>query len=129
MGAKITVVAISTTTGVPGALDGDPTADAGDYAAACGVLGGVPGQATRITGATGGSHAIGINAGTIVATLTALIEAAVTSTGNVRLVPSADIAGFIDSITPPGGYGPLPGDSEHVLPFESYGSARALVQA
>ena len=116
--ATITVVAISTTTGVPNALDDDPTADAGDYAAACGAAGGASGQATRITAATGGSHTIGINAATIVATLTALIEAAVTSTGNVRLVPSPEIAGFVESITPAGGYGPLPGDSEHVLTFE-----------
>src|SRR4051812_32424697 len=63
--AKITVVAISTTTGVAGALDGDPAADAGDYTAACGVLGGLPGQATRITGATGGSRTMGIDAGAI----------------------------------------------------------------
>ena len=116
--AAITVVAVSTTTGVPAALDDDPAADAGDYAAACGGIGGTPGQATRITAATGGSHTTGIDAGAIVATLTALIEAAVTATGNVRLVPSAGIADFVDSISPPAGYGPLPGDNEHVLPFD-----------
>jgi hypothetical protein len=116
--AKITVVAISTTTGVAAALDDDPTAGAGDYNAACGAPGGTAGQATRIVGATGGTHTAGIDAGAIVATLTALIEAAVTSTGNVRLVPSAGIAGFVESITPPGGYGPLPGDAEHVLTFD-----------
>ena len=48
--ATITVVAVSTTTGVPAALDDDPAADAGDYAAACGGIGGTPGQATRISG-------------------------------------------------------------------------------
>ena len=116
--AKITVVAVSTTTGVPAGLDDDPAADAADYVATCGGVGGTPGQATRIATATGGSHTTGINAATIVATLTALIEAAVTSTGNVRLVPSTDIAEFVASISPAGGYGPLPGDSEHVLPFD-----------
>ena len=116
--AHITVVAISTTTGTPAALDDNPAADAGDYVAACGGIGGSSGQATRITAATGGTHTTGINAASIVATLTALIEAAVTATGNVRLVPSAGIVDFIESITPPGGYGPLPGNTEHVLPFD-----------
>jgi hypothetical protein len=116
--ANITVVAISTTTGFPNALDDNPAAEAGDYVAACGGVGGTAGQATRITAATGGSHTTGIDAAAIVATLTALIEAAVTSTGNVRLVPSVGIADFVNSIIPPGGYGPLPGDTEHVLSFD-----------
>src|SRR6266536_4201123 len=115
--ANITVVAISTTTGFPAALDDDPTQSAGDYGA-CGVPGGSPGQATRITAATSGSLTTGIDAGAIVTTLTTLIEAAVTSTGNVNVVPSPEIAGFVDSISPPGGYGPLSGDHEHVLAFE-----------
>lgn len=115
--AAVTVVAISTTTGDPNALDGDPTVFALDYAV-CGAPGGLAGQASRLTAATGGTHTVGIDEGTIVATLTALIEAAVTSTGNVSLVPSPGIAGFVESVTPPGGYGPLPGDSEHVLGFD-----------
>ncbi len=119
MAANITVVAISTTTGAPAALDDDPTNGALDYTATCGTPGGTPGQATRITAATpGGSHTTGINAAGIVATLTALIEAAVTATGNVRLVPSPGIVDFVDSITPPAGYGPLPGDTEHMLTFD-----------
>jgi hypothetical protein len=116
--AAITVVAISTTTGTPGALDGVPTLGATDYTAACGAPGGAPLQATHITAATGGSHTTGVNAATIVATLTALIAAAVTSTGNVQLVPSAGIVGFVASISPAGGYGPLPGNVPHVLPFD-----------
>ena len=114
--ANNTVVAVSTTTGFANALDDDPTAGAGDYGVC--TVGGTPGQATRITGATGGSHTTGIDAGTIVTTLAALIAAAVTSTGNVSLVASASIAGFVTSITPPGGYGPLPGDVEHQLGFD-----------
>jgi hypothetical protein len=114
--ADITVVAISTTTGVPLALDDDPTSGATDYGV-CGV-GGAAGQATRITAATAGSHTTGIDAGTIVDTLTDLIEAAVTSTGNVSLVPTGQIPEFVESINPAGGYGPLPGDEEHVLGFD-----------
>jgi hypothetical protein len=42
----------------------------------------------------------------------------VTSTGNVRLVPSPEIVEFVESLGPPTGYGPLPGDVEHQLPFD-----------
>ncbi len=90
---------------------------AGDYGV-CGTPGGLAGQATRIAAATGGSHTTGIDAGAIVATLAGLIQAAVTSTGNVHLVASPEIAEFVESVTPPTGYGPLPGDVEHVLPFD-----------
>lgn len=54
--AGYTVVAVSTTTGFLDGLDDDPDAFAGDYPltdAAC-LPNGDPGQATRITGATGG---------------------------------------------------------------------------
>lgn len=115
--ATIVVVAVSTTTGAAAGLDDDPAADAGDYGV-CGAPGGVAGQATRIAAATGGSHTTGINAGAIVTTLVGLIQAAVTSTGNVRLVASTEIAEFIESLTPPAGYGPLPGNVEHQLPFD-----------
>jgi hypothetical protein len=115
--APAVVVAVSTTTNFMAALDDDPTAGAGDYGV-CGAPGGIAGQATRIAAATGGSHTTGIDAGAIVTTLVSLIQAAVTSTGNVRLVPSAEIAEFIESLTPPAGYGPLPGNVEQVLPFD-----------
>lgn len=114
--ASVTVVAVSTTTGFATALDDDPAADAGDYGVC--AAGGTPGQATRITAATGGSHTTGVDATTIVTTLAALIAAAVMNTGNVTLVPSASISGFVTSVSPPGGYGPLSGDSEHSLPFD-----------
>jgi hypothetical protein len=58
--AKIRVVAISTITGAPNGLDGDPTVNAGDYVAACGVENGTSGQATRIAAATGGVHLTGV---------------------------------------------------------------------
>jgi hypothetical protein len=115
--ASITVVAVSTDTGVAGALDGDPTVDAGDYSVC--TIGGSPGQATRITAATpGGSHTSGVDAASIIATLVSLISTAVHATGNLNLQPTGAIAGFVTSITPPGGYGPLPGDVEHVLQFD-----------
>ncbi|MDF5758340.1 vWA domain-containing protein [Spongiactinospora sp. TRM90649] len=114
--AGVTVVAVSTITGFyPAGLDDDPVRDAGDYTVC--TIGGTSGQATRITGATGGTHVIGA-AADILATLIALIKDAVTVTGNVRLVPSASIAGFVAGIAPAGGYGPLRGDTEHHLAFD-----------
>ncbi|MFM9436549.1 hypothetical protein ACFDR9_003633 [Janthinobacterium sp. CG_23.3] len=110
----IAVLAISTAN--PG-LDGDPAAGATDYVAQCGPPGGTPGQATRITNATGGALAVGINAGSIVNTIIKLVTAAVGTIQNVNLVPSAGVAPFVTSITPAGGYGPLTGDGEHVLTF------------
>ena len=59
VGAGVRVIAISTDTGVPGALDGDPTGFSGDYAGTC-VIAGSAGQATRIADATGGVHLTGV---------------------------------------------------------------------
>lgn len=56
---QITVVAISTTTGYPNGLDDDPTLGEFDYNSYC-PIGGSPGQATRITGATGGAFLTGV---------------------------------------------------------------------
>lgn len=114
--AEITVVAVSTTSGVGAALDDDPASGAFDYGAC--AVGGTAGQAARITAATGGSHTVGVDATTIVTTLATLIAAAVTTTGNVSLVPSASISDFVESVSPPGGYGPLPGDVSHSLGFD-----------
>jgi hypothetical protein len=36
---------------------------------------------------------------------------------NVKLVPSASIATFVDSINPPGGYGPITGEQDQTLTF------------
>jgi hypothetical protein len=115
---KISVIAISTDTGIAGALDADPAPLSNDYNAACGAAGGAAGQATRIANATGGQHATGINEATIVQTIIDLIKAVVGSIDNVKLVPDPVIAPFVVSITPAGGYGPLPGDKDHVLKFE-----------
>jgi hypothetical protein len=115
---KISVIAISTDTGVAGALDADPVPLSNDYNAACGAAGGAAGQATRIANATGGQHATGIDEATIVQTIIDLIKAVVGSINNVSLVPDPVIAPFVVSITPAGGYGPLPGDKDHVLKFE-----------
>jgi hypothetical protein len=53
--AGIKVIAVSTTTGYPNGLNDNPTSGAFDYNAACGAPGGTPGQASRITAATGGA--------------------------------------------------------------------------
>jgi len=112
----ISVIAISTDTGVPGALDGDPTVGS-DYVSACGPAGGSPGQATRIANATGGKHVIGIDQTTIVQTIIDLVSSAAPTINNLNLVPVGDTAPFVVSITPAGGYGPLSGDVDHELPF------------
>jgi hypothetical protein len=78
----------------------------------------MPGQATRITGATGGTLATGINAGNIVNTIISLVQAAVGQIQNVNLLPSSSVASFVASITPPSGYGPLAGDQDHTLTFD-----------
>ena len=118
VGEKISVIAISTTTGTAGALDADPVPLSTDYNAACGAPAGTAGQATRITGFTGGLHATGIDPITIVKTIIDLIKAVLGPINNVSLVPDAVIAPFVDSIIPAGGYGPLPRDKDHVLKFE-----------
>jgi hypothetical protein len=114
-GAPVTVVAVSTDTGTTGALDGDPTAENFDYGVC--TIGGSPGQATRIAGATGGSHTTGVDAMTIVATLVSLISAAVQSINHLVLQPTGAIAPFVTSITPPS-YDSLAGDVDHTLPFD-----------
>jgi len=114
--AGITVVAISTDTGTAGALDGDPTAGSADYGVC--AVGGSPGQATRISGATpGGSHTTGVDAATMIATLTSLISAAVQSINHLVLQPTGAIAPFVTSIAP-ASYDSLPGDVDHTLPFD-----------
>jgi hypothetical protein len=115
-GANITVVAVSTTTGVADALDGDPNSGSFDYPTC--AANGTAGQATRITAATGGEHRTGVDPGSIVSTLSDLIADAVQSTGNVHLVATGDTAQFVESIAPAAGYGPLAGDETHTLTFE-----------
>ena len=116
VGAQITVVAISTDTGTPGALDGDPTAGSTDYGVC--TVGGSPGQATRIAAATpGGSHTTGVDATTMIATLVSLISAAVHNINHLVLQPTGAIAPFVTAIAP-ASYDSLPGDVDHTLPFE-----------
>jgi hypothetical protein len=111
----ITVLAISTATQ---GLDDDPKLNANGYGGQCGAPGGLPGQATRITHATGGTLATGINAGNIANTITNLVKAAVGGIQSVNLVPSPSVAPFVTSITPPGGYGPLSGEQSPILTFD-----------
>ncbi len=116
--AGITVVAVSTDTGVAGALDGDPGPGPDNFDYGVCTIGGSAGQATRITGATpGGSHTTGVNAATMVATLVALISSAVHNIGHLELQRAGAISPFVASIAPPG-YDSLAGGVEHTLPFE-----------
>jgi hypothetical protein len=116
--AGITVVAVSTDTGVAGALDGDPGPGPDNFDYGVCTIGGSPGQATRITGATpGGSHTTGVNAATMIATLHSLISSAVQSINHLELQRTGAIAPFVASIAPPS-YDSLAGDVDHSLPFE-----------
>lgn len=114
---NITVIAISTDTGIPGALNGDPTMG-GDYTSACGPAGGSPNQADRIANATGGTHVTGISEATIVNTIINLVSSAALTINNLHLKATGDSAPFVVSITPSGGYGPLSGKDDHELTFK-----------
>lgn len=116
--AGITVVAVSTDTGVAGALDGDPGPGPDNFDYGVCTIGGSPGQANRITGATpGGSHTTGVNAATMIATLIPLISSAVQSINHLELQRTGAIAPFVAAIAPPS-YDSLAGDVDHSLPFE-----------
>ena len=111
----IAVLAISTAT--PG-LDDDPKSGESGYDAQCGPPGGSPGQATHIATRTSGSFVTGIDAGNIVNTIIKLVTSAVAGIKNVNLIPSPTIAPLVTSISPAGGYGPLPGGKAQTLAFQ-----------
>lgn len=109
----ITVIAISFR---GSGLDGDPTRGANSNWNECGI-GGEVGQASRIAAATGGKHVTDIDADEIVQTIIDLIDATIKDISEVKLVPTADIAPFVGSITP-ASFTNLPGEEEHVLEFK-----------
>jgi hypothetical protein len=76
------------------------------------------GQASAIASATAGSFQSGINAGTIVNTIITMINNLVSVINNVSLVAAGGTASFVTYISPAGGYGPLKGDTAHVLKFK-----------
>jgi hypothetical protein len=120
-GGQITVLALSLDTGgYANGLNDDPTTLQGSPLnaayTACGAPGGTPGQATRITAATGGIVVTGVDPTTIVATIIAQLKALLTI-NEVHLQPVGAITPFVTSITPPS-YGPLPGDQENILKYE-----------
>ena len=96
--AEIRVIAISTVTGSAAALDGDPTAFAGDYVAACGTEGGTSGQATRIAAATEGVHLTDVEPEDIA---DAILDGLGALPVSVDPVPTCD-AGLSVSFAPPG---------------------------
>lgn len=63
-GVRVIAISVVTASGsfYPAALDDDPTAFGGNYAADCGTEGGTSGQASRIAAATGGVHLTGVAA-------------------------------------------------------------------
>jgi len=118
---NIIVLALSLNdgSGYTAGLDDDPTNLLGslnpDYGV-CGAPAGTPGQASRITAATGGIEVTSVDPATIVATVIAKLNALLTI-NNVHLQPVGAISPFVTSITPPS-YGPLPGDQENILKFD-----------
>jgi hypothetical protein len=118
---NITVLALSLNdgSGYANGLDDDPTNLLGPLNAAYGVCaapGGTPGQASRITAATGGIDVPGVDPTTIVNTIIAKLKSLLTI-HNVHLQSVGGIVPFVTSITPPS-YGPLPGDQDNVLKFD-----------
>jgi len=118
--AGIKVLAVSTPTLFPAALDDDPTAFAGDYGAGC-PAGGTAGQATRLAAATGGLHLVAPSpsdvAAVIIAGLTNLpmtvtpaadcdAELSVSFSPASQTVTSGSAATFSETITVGPGAGP-----------------------
>ena len=118
---NITVLAISLNdgSGYTAGLDDDPTNLLGplnpDYGV-CGAPGGTPGQAGRITAATGGIEVTSVDPSTIVNTIITKLQSLLTI-NNVHLQPVGGIVPFVTSITP-SSYGPLPADQDNVLKFD-----------
>jgi hypothetical protein len=106
----IAVLGISVTSG-PG-LD---AASSGGYGGC--PSNGLPGQATDITTASGGSLSVGVSPAAITAAILSSIIGAI-GIANVSLVPSPSIAPFVTSISPAGGYGPLDPSVPHSLAFD-----------
>jgi hypothetical protein len=112
----IAVIAISTAP-LGFGMDADPLPNSFDYGV-CGAPGGSADQPVRIAAATGGAFASGIDPANIVDTIINLVTNAVASINNLSLVATGGTAPFVTSISPAGGYGPLPGDVDHSLPFK-----------
>jgi hypothetical protein len=115
-GENISVIAISVSNS-PGAdtLNSDPVSTSSLYPGCPTVSS--PNQGSEIAAATAGSYAEGINATDIVNTIITLINSLVSVINNVSLVPSGATAPFVTYISPATGYGPLNGDTDHVLTF------------
>ncbi len=119
---QITVLAISVYDGPadPQGLNDDPTnlgiGPLNSAYTSCGAPGGTPGQATRITAATGGIVVNSVDPSAVVSTIIAELQALLTI-ANVHLQPVGAITPFVTSITP-ASYGPLAADEPNVLEFE-----------
>jgi hypothetical protein len=121
VGGGYTVLALSINdgSGYANGLNDDPTnllSSLNPAYGACGTPGGTPGQATRITAATGGIVVNGIDPTTIVNTIITELQNLL-MINNVHLQPTGAIAPFVTSITP-ASYGPLHANVAHTLTFE-----------
>lgn len=97
--AGITVMSVSTSSWYTGGLNGDPTTWSYDYDA-CGEIGGSAGQATRITGATGGvSTSLGRTSG-IASRIRTLIEMPISGIDELVATPDASLAPYVVGVSP-----------------------------
>lgn len=95
---EITVLALSTTTGLAGGLDGAP-AQPWAWKGACPETG-TAGQATRIAAATGGRHVEDVAPAALVPTITALVRDRVGRVEQVALKPSGSAVQLVRTIEP-----------------------------
>lgn len=118
-GYTVLAISLNDGSGYANGLNDDPTNLLGPLNAAytaCGAPGGTPGQATRITAATGGIVVNSVDPSAIVTAIITQLQNLLTI-NNVHLQPTGTIAPFVTSITPPS-YGPLAGNVQNVLTFD-----------
>jgi hypothetical protein len=128
-----TVIGISTPTGLPAALNDDPlgngTLNSQTYQAACGFLGGAPGQATRIAAATGGIHTAIASVNDITLAILQSILAELNE-AKVELKALGGIVPLVTGISPPSVDIVLPLDPNQFVdvPFQVFVQAGACIE-
>ena len=75
-------------------------------------------QTTDITTATGGAYLEGVEPAKVVEKILGVVGTATSSIGNVSLKASGDTAGFVASISPAGGKGPIDTSIDNSIPFD-----------
>ena len=76
------------------------------------------GQTSTITAATGGSYSKIVGAANIAQQIIKVVGDATTTITNIQLIPAGDTAGFITSVMPAGGKGPIDTSSATSVVFD-----------